>query len=251
MTEQPSLWQRMRSHFRAGPTDGGLAGEDSSGGGVGPGASPGASAPLSAVAERGGFSWFGRRRLRQLQVREASQRMVELAQALQDHFRRQDERGVALAGSLEHMGSVLEQLADSQRSQSDCLQTIAEQTESAGRHAAALSETLSRVPDSLFSQAEAIRTVARQLELTQESDTQLMHSLQQFGKAVDTLGSSGTAQVEALQRLNAAHREQQAVLTNLVREQGRRFLIVFVVGSILAVAALVALGVSLVLQLRT
>jgi hypothetical protein len=101
------------------------------------------------------------------------------------------------------------------------------------------------MPESLLSQAEAIRTVARSLELAQEADTQLMHSLQQFGRAVDTLGSSGTAQVDILQRLNAAQREQHQAFTALVREQGRRFLAVFVVAAVLAVAALAALVATL------
>ena len=88
----------------------------------------------------------------------------------------------------------------------------------------------------------------RQLQVGQESDTQLTQSLQQFGRAVDTLGSAGTSQVEMLQRLNAAQREQHEALVTLVREQSRRFMLILVVGAILAVAALAALALPFALQ---
>ncbi|MCK4341082.1 MAG: hypothetical protein KAY37_05085 [Phycisphaerae bacterium] len=194
--------------------------------------------------------WWKRRRARQAQTREVSLRLIELAGAMREHFRRQDQRAVELAGSLERVGGILEQLAEAQRSQGECLRTIAEHTDAASKHAVQLSETLGRVPDSLMTQAEAIRTVARQMELAQESHMQLMHSLQQFGQAVDTLGSSGTAQVEVLQQLNTAQREQHESMTVLVREQSRRFLLIMLFAGILALAGIAALSVTVVLQLR-
>jgi acetyl-CoA acetyltransferase len=121
-------------------------------------------------------------------------------------------------------------------------------TEAAGKSTAALNAALGRMPESLASQAEAIRTVARQMEISHESDNQLMHSLQQFGRAVDTLGSSGTAQVEVLQRLNAAQRDQHEALSGLVREQSRRFLVILAITAVLALAVLGALVAAFALR---
>jgi len=76
-----------------------------------------------------------------------------------------------------------------------------------------------------------------------------MHSLQQFGHAVDSLGQSGTAQVETLERLHAAERGQRETLTDLIRAQGRRFLAVMIVAAALGLGALVVLAVTLALVL--
>lgn len=245
MAAQVSFWQRVGSLFR---TDSGMD----------RGRQPGAlessgrlessgAGPLNHSGNHPEPFWR-RPAARSAQARETALRVVELAEAMQQHFRQQDQRAAELAGSLDRVGGTLEQLAAAQRAHGEYLRSIAEHTDSAGKNAAALTATLGRVPESLLAQAEAIRTVARHLEIAQESDTQLMHSLQQFGRAVDTLGSSGTAQVEVLQRLHAAQREQQSAMTALVREQTRRYLIVLVITGVLALGALAALITLLVLR---
>jgi len=201
---------------------------------------------IDVVGEgRGGGSWWSRR---PAQSRELSMRVVELADSMQDHFRKQDERAAAMVQSLDRVGGVIEDLAETQKRQGEYLQAIADRTEVVGKHTAGLTEAVGRVPESLLSQAEAIRTVARQLEVSQESDTQLMHSLQQFGRAVDTLGSSGTAQVEILQKLNATQHEQQEAFSSLVQDQTRRFTVIIVVSAILGLAAMIALAVTLAMH---
>jgi hypothetical protein len=199
----------------------------------------------SLALSSGGSAWWRRRSSNASQVREVSLRMLELATALEEHFRKQDESAVDLARSLDRVGSVLEQLSETQEAQRDYLQRIAEHTENAGRQSHVLNETLARVPEALLTQAEAIRGVARQLDLCQESDTQLMHSLQQFGRAVDTLSSSGAAQVDVLKQMNEAQRQQHDSVAVLVREQGRRFLLVVAISLAVALVGLAALIASL------
>lgn len=236
MADPGSFWRRMGNLFHADSAN----------------REPAGTALLDPAAERGdplrltGSSPWWRR---SAERREAALQAVRLSESLQDHFRRQDDRAVQVVRSLERVGGILEQLAETQRSQGECLKAIAESTQAAGQNAAALHGTVSRVPEALTAQAEAIRTVARQLEVSQEADTQLMLSLQQFGRAVDTLGSSGTAQVEVLQRLAAAQREQQSALAGFVQEQGRRFTLFIAIAIGVALVALAALGVLLVRSL--
>jgi hypothetical protein len=250
MATQTSFWQRVSTLFRPDDHVGAetplTPPRPTTTATVTPAETP---RPLTLL-DNSATPWWRRRQVRQAQSQEMALRVYELAGAMQQHFRQQDQRAAELAGSLDRVGGVLEQLAGAQRAQGEFLRSIAERTDVASKHAAALTETLSRMPDSLMTQAEAIRTVARQLEVSQESDTQLMHSLQQFGRAVDTLGESGTAQVEVLHKLNAAQRAQHDTLTTLVREQSRRFVIVLVVASLVAVAGLAALGGTLLLVLR-
>ena len=242
MAGQNSLWRRVSSLFRAetdvpaGERSTHVEAADEPGGALATAPSAGGDHPTR---------WW-RRSARSVQVREVSLRVVELAQALKQHFEQQDQRAAEVGRSLNRVSGILEQLADAQRGQGEYLRSIAEHTEAAGKNASALTATLGRMPESLMAQAEAIRTVARSLELAQEADTQLMHSLQQFGRAVDTLGSSGTAQVDALQRLSAAQQEQHQAFAALVREQGRRFMALLAVVGVLAVAATVVLVVLLV-----
>ncbi len=239
-----SFWQRVNNlfHGAASTGDDGLVPPDES---VAEDA-PLAARPPGPGAPRALSGWLRRRT--NPQVREVSLRVVELAHSLQQHFEQQDRRSAEVANSLNRVGGTLEQLAESQRAHGDFLRAIAEHTEAAGKNAAALTTTLGRVPESLLVQAEAIRTVARSLEVSQEADTQLMHSLQQFGKAVDTLGSSGAAQVDILQRLTAAQQAQHEAFAALAREQSRRFLVVVVVTAVLALAALAALVAMLVMR---
>ena len=248
MAAQVSFWRRVSSLFGpAAPARGGdgalprtgLAHHDGS---------ADVPAPPGAAVQPVAFSWW-RGPARGAHVPEVSSRVVELAHSLREHFEQQDRRATELAGSLNRVGGILEQLAETQRSHGDYLRTIAEHTEAAEKNATSLAATLGRMPESLLAQAEAIRMVARSLEVSQEADTQLMHSLQQFGRAVETLGSSGTAQVDILQRLNAAQQEQHQAFTALVREQGRRFVAVFVVTALLALAALAVLVTTLVMRI--
>lgn len=242
MAAQGSFWQRVGTLFRS---DAAAANDDPAAT-----AAPPAPAALQRLGDSGSLPWWKKRQARQAQSREVAIQVVELAGAMRRHFEHQDERAAALAGSLDRVGAILEQLAASQHAHGEYLRSIAQQTETAGKHAAQLGETLGRVPDALLTQAEAIRTVARQVEVAQETDAQLMHSLQHFGQAVGTLSNSATAQVEALQKLNAGHRDHHAALTGLVREQSKRFLIITVCASLLALVGLTALVVTVVLQLR-
>lgn len=242
-----SFWQRMSNVFRS---DGGPDGENGAETVLRPAASAEhpAGAPLQ-VTSLGATSHWWRQPSKTAQAREVALHVTQLAEAMQQHFRQQDQRAVELAASLDRVGGILEQLAQTQRGQNDYLRTIAEQTAESSKNAAALTATVSRVPESLLAQADAIRTVARQLEVAQETDAQLMHSLQHFGRAVDTLGSSGTAQVEVLQRLNTAQQQQHEAFTTLVREQSRRFTVVFAAAAILAIIAIAALAVPLVFRI--
>jgi hypothetical protein len=180
--------------------------------------------------------------------RDVATRMVELVDAMQDHFHRQDARALELAGALDRLGGTLEQLAQTQRSQGDYLKAIAGHSETAARNACAATDVLGRIPDSLLAQAEATRTVARQVELARESDRQFIESLQHFGQAVDTLGSAGTAQVEALQRMSTAQISQHDALVAMAREQNRRFLTIVIVLGTLVITGLTAAIVLLALR---
>ncbi len=251
MAQQDTFWKRVGGMFRSAQRGPNITHDDRGGGVIKSRSREDESGgeALALRADATSAPWWRRRSARQAQNREMSRQVVEMVGALQQHFEQQNQRSVELRDTLSHVGSVLEQLAETQKSQGDCLQAIARNSEGASKQASQISENLGRVPDALVTQAEAIRTVAKQLEVGQESDTQLMHSMQHFGRAVDALSSSGSAQVEVLQQLNQVQREQHDSLTVLVKEQSKRFVIIVIVAGVLTIAGLAALIVALVVQL--
>jgi hypothetical protein len=257
MANGQKFWQRVTSVFRSSNSGEKRAGPETAGnehGAVPKVGEPQApddpkSGSLATMAATRNVPWWRRGRERRAQARELSLHMVHLAEAIREHVRRQDERAAELSGSMARVGEALRHLADGQTSQVECLRSIAEHAAASGRNTEAVARTMERIPDSLLSQAEAVRGVARQLEVSQEADTQLMHSLQQFGQAVGTLGSSGEAQVEVLQKMNTTHQQQADTMAELVREQGRRFVLILVIAAVLALVSVAVLVITLVMNL--
>ncbi len=268
MSDPGTIWRRVGGFFHqfrtrpreadpgsqsaAGPVEdagarGGPAGSadrrPGSGGDATAGAAP---AGLRPLAETVRVPWWRRRQLRHAQQRDLARRVVDLAAAMREHFERQDRRAAELTQTLERIGGVLEQLAASQDGHGQRIGEVVGQTERLGQHVASISDTLGRVPEAMVQQAEALRGLSKRLEITQETDLQLMHSLQAFGRAVDTLGSSGTAQVEALRRLAEGQRGQHDAIAALVRAQNRRLLVVVAAACVVALAGVAALVVALV-----
>ncbi len=239
MAAQVSFWQRVGNILRLDRGRSNTLGSEPR---TAPEDDAGVSAPLAPGPGRAG--WLGRDS-RADQAREMSLRMSQLAEALQEHFRRQEEQSAQLVAPLRRVGQTLDQLAAAQQSQSEYLRTIADRAEAAGKHAANLGTALGRVPDALATQAEAVRSVARQLEISQEADTQLMHALQQFSRAVDGLSSAGTAQADVLQRLHSAQQEQHAAWQALVKQQSRRFAMVLVLIAVLVISGMATLIIVL------
>lgn len=243
MSDHFSFWQRVGNVFRGGQ----LGSPDTNGNRHATKISA-AEPPLDDGPPRPLTRW-GRREPTVAQMRDGYQRVVETMDALQEHFSKQDQRAEHLGQSITHLVGTLDQLAETGHNQQEHVRSIADNVSQAGRHAAAISASLSQMPKSLQMQAESVQTMLRRIEISQESDTQLMHSLQHLGRAVEGLNASGAAQVQTLERLHAADHDQKEALTSLVREQSRRFLIVMVVAAILVLGTLAALAVTVMLQL--
>ena len=194
---------------------------------------PEAAAPRRSLAPRGG----------------AYERVAELMDAMQTHFERQDRRAEELRGSVDRVAIILERLAETQRAQGESIGTIASRVHRASDDTARLAVTLSEVPATLAAQAEVVRAISHRMQASHETDTQMVMSLQRFGSAVDSLRESGSVQVETLRRLHAAEQDQKETLRALIREQGRRFLLVAGVAGVVVLAALGALVTALVMAL--
>lgn len=180
------------------------------------------------------------------QLRDGYDRVVRMMDAMSQHFERHDRRAEQMTESVIRMAGTLEKLAESQRLQGEFIQTIAKGVDAAGRTTGALSNTLGQLPATLTAQAEAMRAVARQMETSQQTESQLVHSVQRFGLAVDTLRESGAVQVETLQRLHAGDHEQREALKGFIREQSRRFIWVIAIAATLGLLTVATLAWTLI-----
>jgi chromosome segregation ATPase len=239
MSSGISFWKRVGSAFRASPDRGNGDGvvvaveparEDN--GAAGNGAS-------SSVASL--LPWVRRNRSLQ-QLDERYQRVVELLDTMRDHFERQDQRAEELTAGVGRLGNTLEQLVVTQRTQSDCIASIATRTDEAVRHSSGLVTMLHEMPASLQAQAEAVRSVARQMEANREADAQLVSSLRQFGQAADSLRDAGAAQTQTLQRLHTSGAKQEESLQTFVRSQTRLLLIITIIVAVLGLGSVAALS---------
>jgi hypothetical protein len=242
MSEPTSFWQRIGRFFSGGDADGQHVAE------AGEARERGAPEQSSALdgappsQSAGGFlSRLRRHDSHELQL-AGYRRMAELMDSLQEHYRRQDERAGRAEQQTERIAGFLQQLAESSRQQQEHVRAMADNVSQSSRHTAGMSESLSLLPPLLQAEADAVRSMVRQMDVAQESDTQLMYSLQKLGQAVEALNAAGAAQVQTLERLSASERQQR------VREQTRRFFVIMVVAAILGVGALAALSAVLIVH---
>lgn len=189
-------------------------------------------------------------RLMRSPARDAYERMGELMTSIQRHFDTQDMRAEQLGNSVARVATTLEQLAETQRTQESSIRAVAEQVEASSRLATSISDSLARMPATLAAQSDALRSIARQMEILQESDSQLVISLQKFSTAADALNASGVAQVEMLKRLHDADQRRHDQTAALIRDQGRRMLIISIACGGIALAAFGCVIAMLVTGLR-
>lgn len=241
MSTVPSLWTRVGSWFRAPSGAGGVNGsaspprshaDDSS-----------ATIQLGDLARRGG-GIVGAVRTPPRDRRDATTRVVEMMDAMQEHFERQDQRARELNRAVDRVATILESLAQTQQAQADTLRIVAEQSTLATQHHQAVAHTLGGMPESLAAQADALRTVARRIELEQESEAQLQAALQRFGASMESVRAAGVSQVEALQSMHSEQREQQQALGSLIREHAQRSLVTIIIAGVVAMLGLAALGTA-------
>ncbi|MBK9118769.1 MAG: hypothetical protein IPM18_04090 [Phycisphaerales bacterium] len=241
MADQGSVWQRLGSMIRGAPRDEPTRAEVER-------LETAAPAPLERADRR--IPWWKRRALRHAQAREVSRRIVELANVMHEHLKRQEERHGEVGVALQRLGTLLETVTTQQKNTADTLRSVADSAALTGKHSAVISDAVSRIPDSMLSQADAVRKLSQRIELAQESDTQLHHALQQFQRSVEKLSASDGSRAEALQQLHSAHERHHDALRALIREQSRRFLVIILIVGIVVVAALAALGTTLALSLQ-
>jgi len=241
-----SLWTRMGQWFKWA---GGERLNDDSLPGIPAEGLPGDNGPGTAgdngeTTESGGL--LARRRPREQAIeklQEGYEQVVGLMGSIQAHLARQDQRTDQMALALTRLAETTSRLPEAAEQQCQQLGTIAAQLEASNDRARRWEQTLSELPQLAEAQRETLCSIGRELEASRESDTRISETLGGLRDAVHTLGECSSASSATLQELHevASHRDE--TLQGLMREQNRRFVWLFVVTLVLAVAA-IATGVA-------
>lgn len=248
MSTQPSFWTRLGAAFRGAPV--------------------GADEPLTPDsvpmlarngsvdrddAPPGGFGgFFNRRGRREREAREMEERQARvnaLITGMSAHFDAQERRAEQLNHAIQRVGSTLDRMAEAQSTQARAVESLSRHVESSAHGTAALLTAAQELPASLQANAEAVRCVAKRFEAAEASDARMVDSLQQFGVAIDSLRSSGEAQVQTLHRLNAVDERHHDTLKAFIRLQNRRVIVACIVTVVIVLAAVAGLATAIVLGL--
>jgi len=180
-------------------------------------------------------------------LEEGYNKVIDLIDAIKRHQQGQQERATEVTTSLETLAATLERMDASGRRQAEHVSAIAEEVRTAGQRSARWEEALCEFPKMAEAQRTALAAVARQLEEVGRRDGELSGSLASFRTAVQTLGDATLASSVALKDLQRTALEQQERTAELMREQNKRFTMLFAVTLVLAAVGIVA-GIVSMLQ---
>jgi len=173
-------------------------------------------------------------------LEEGYNKVIDLVDAIKSHQQEQDARAVEISSSLGKLANTLEQINSTSQQQSDSLAVIAEQVRTGNQRAAKWEEAISEFPKMAEAQRVALASVVEQLEAAGARDGALSGSIDGFRDAVATLSDASTASSVAVKDLQLSTLETQERTAELIREQSKRFTMLFVVTVVLALMAMIA-----------
>ena len=237
-----NIWPRMKAWFRNGSrkrgSDGSLQGT---------GSDPimdFADDTVDPAANRhvAGAGLLKRRRNDAVleKMQEGYGRVIELVDSIQKHQQQQDARAVEISSSLSTMAATLNAIDTTGKDQAEKLASIATELHVGNERSARWENALSEFPRVADAQREALSAVARQMEAVGQRDDQMSQSLESFQEAVTSLGDATTASGVAFSNLQMSTLENQERTTTLMKEQNKRFMMLFVVTLVLAGVAIAA-----------
>lgn len=174
------------------------------------------------------------------QLQGTYQRLVDLVDSIQRHQTSQDHRASEIADSLMRMAETLSDIREKNTAQIDTLARVADQLSASNERASRWEERIADLPDMMASQRDAVLTVAKQMENAGQRDEKFLRSLSSFEEAVGTLGDATTASSVAIKNLQVSTLESDERVASLLKEQNKRFVMLFGLTLVLIAAAVAA-----------
>ncbi len=181
-------------------------------------------------------------------LQEGYERVSRLIEDIQSHMAQQGERSDRMCAAIEQLNRSLADLPAVTRQQHQTLESIAGQLQANHARTQQLSESLSDLPRLTKTQSETLAGIGRQLEMTGEQNLVTSQNMEKIGQAIKGLGDTNERQSQVLHEMNNKADEKTALLNDLILRQNRRFIMLFVVTILLAVAAVGAVIVGIMLR---
>jgi ABC-type transporter Mla subunit MlaD len=199
-----------------------------------------ADADLEAAPDRvpGPLSRWSKRDQTLAKLQEGYEQVTRVIQDIQTHLITQADRSERICTSLEQLARSANDLPTISREQAQTLEHIAANLEATGTRTQQMTEAISEVPKLAKAQGEALVGISRQLEIAGEQRVMTSQTLDRIGTAIGTLNTASQNQGERLKMIGTRADQQVELLTQMIARQNRRFIMLFVVTVILALAAI-------------
>jgi methyl-accepting chemotaxis protein len=204
---------------------------------------------VEATTERSGnplVRWSKREQtLNRLQ--EGYERINGVIEEIQKHLAQQGERTDRICTALEQLARSTTDMSSLSRAHVESLESIAGHIEAGNARLGQVVDSVGEIPKATRVQTEAIHGIRKQLEMAGEQNLVTSQTMEKLSTAISTLGEVNTTQLEALNQMNRKSDDQAERLGKLIARQNKRFIMLFVVTIVLAVAAITAaiLGMAL------
>jgi hypothetical protein len=248
-TQTASFWTRLTGSFRRRPQTARNGGNSPEVGEDDLLTQPMESdTPPETPGRPGPLARWTRRDQAIIQLQEGYERVTRVIEEIQNHLVQQGERSERICGALEQIARAMVESPQIARQQAQTLDQIAAQLEVANVRSQHLADAVGEIPKAARVQTETLTGIGRQLEISNEQGVLASQTMDKLGTSIRTLGESSQAQSEVLRQMHIKAAEQGQQLAQLIAHQGRRFMMLFVVTILMALAAIGAAVVGLAVR---
>ncbi len=171
--------------------------------------------------------------------------VIDLISSIKEHQKKQEARATEISNALSQMAVSLNSIEGGSRLQSEKLALIAEGLHTTNERAERWEEILAEFPRVAEAQKEALTGVVQQLSAAGERDDRMTSSLDSFREVVVSLGEATTASSVAVKNLQMSTLEGHDRTAALMKEQNKRFTMLFIVTLVLVVVSVATATMAL------
>jgi chromosome segregation ATPase len=166
---------------------------------------------------------LSKRELTLERLHDGYQRAVDVIETIQEHLKRQDERGAAMVQALTRLADDLSHLPESSQAQQLALSGIREQLEAESVRGRRLDENLAQWPRIADAQREMIVSVRHELDNSRKSTDHLDDTLKDLCKTMSALDETTGTSSTVLRQMHAESSVREERLAALLDRQTRQF----------------------------
>jgi len=140
---------------------------------------------------------------------------------------------------MDHLARPMAEQPEVARQQTNMLESMLGQLESTSAKTQQFAEAISEIPKVARTQTDTLNHINRQLEMVSEQNIVSTRAMEKLGTTIDGVGQANTTQIDILRHLVLKTSEQSELVQQLIANQNKRFLMLFVITLFLVIVAAV------------